>query len=48
MATGAWLSQESRSLAILVTAEMILTEIPGMRMMRRLDPDVGLMMLSLE
>lgn len=33
---------------VLVTAEMILTEISGTRMMRRPDPEVGLMMLSLE
>ncbi len=33
---------------VLVTAEMILTEISGMRMMRRMDPEVGLMILSLE
>jgi predicted DNA-binding protein with PD1-like motif len=33
---------------ILVTAEMIITEISGVRMMRRPDPEVGLMMLSPE
>lgn len=33
---------------VLVTAEMILTEISGMRMMRRMDPEVGLMMMTLE
>ena len=33
---------------VLVTAEMILAEILGMRMMRRIDPEVGLMMMSLE
>jgi predicted DNA-binding protein with PD1-like motif len=33
---------------VLVTAEMILTEISGTHMMRRPDPEVGLMMLSLE
>jgi uncharacterized protein len=33
---------------VLVTAEMIITEISGMRMMRRPDPEVGLMMLSPE
>ena len=33
---------------VLVTAEIIITEISGMRMMRRMDPEVGLMMMSLE
>ena len=33
---------------VLVTAEMVITEISGMRMMRRMDPEVGLMMMSPE
>lgn len=33
---------------VLVTADIIISEIKGMQMMRRLDPEVGLMMMSLE
>lgn len=33
---------------VLVTADIIISEINGMRMMRRMDTEVGLMMMSLE
>lgn len=33
---------------VLVTAEMVITEISGLSMLRRPDPEVGLMMLSPE